>query len=468
MSLAIAAYAVVLGVVTWQSRTNRDGSGFVLAGRRVGVIGTTSSQVVSIFDGSGFVILVMLGITTGFSMIWVFAAVSLAYVVLAFQAPRIRRLAGERGYVTVSDMLLDRAGPITARLSALVIPLALFLSMAASIHVSGLMFSSLLGVPNAVGVVGISAVTVTYLMVGGYLSVIRTDILQWSIVIGFAVYAYVVGYYPPLNEVTNQIVATPATEMVALPVLMFLNNYAYFDSWQRLFSAKSEKAAARGTALSAPTGFLIYSSFIVFGLAVAKLYPDIAPDQFVYESLSNPAIAPHVGLVLGLALLALIMSTLDSRAYSVASTVTANLIGVDPHRSQRRFVWLSRLVILAMFAVLSVIAIFIADILRYIVGVGSAFSVFAPVLLVCLVRPQRTARFDRNLAVSLFVGAAVWGVMLAAGLFENFFYNLVPIGVTAILCGVTWLIEAIHVRSTQVRSSPRDLPQVDRIGLIDR
>ena len=465
--VAIVLYAVVLGIVAWRSRAARDGSGFVLAGRRVGVVGTTSSQVVSIFDGSGFVILVMLGITTGFSMMWVFVAVSLAYALLAIQAPRIRRLAGERNYVTMSDMLRDRAGPTTAKLSAIVISLSLFLSMAASVHVSGLMFSSLLGVPKAVGVVGISAVTVAYLLVGGYMSVIRTDILQWMIVVGFAVYAYAVGYYPRWDEAADQLVTTPPTEMVALPVLMFLNNYAYFDSWQRIFSAKSERTAARGTALTAPTSLAVYSSFIVFGLAVARLYPDIAPDQFVYESLSNPAIAPHVGLILGLALLALIMSTLDSRAYSVASTVAANLLGVDPHHSRRKFVWLSRLVILGMFTALSVIAIFIADVLRYIVGVGSAFSVFAPVLVASLIRPRSTPRFDRNLAGSLFAGAAVWACMLSFGLFNNFFYNLVPIAVTAVLSAVTLLIEAVRERNQTV-GSESSMIGVPHAGVTDR
>ena len=441
--VALSLYVMVLGVITWRSRSAASGREYVLGGRRVGILGTTSSQIVSIFDGTGFVMLVMLGITIGYSLLWVFVAVSLAYVVLAFQSARVRRLAGARRYLTVSDMLRDRAGSKTATLSALMVAVGMFLSMAASVHVSGIMFSSLLGVPNAVGVVGVSTVIVGYLLIGGYQTVIRTDILQWAVVSLFAVYAYAVGHYPDLSVVSHQVIHASPADMWALPILMFCVNYAYVDSWQRIFSSKDERTASRGTLLTAPVGLLIYSSFIVFGASIAVLYPDIPAADFVYQSLSNPAISPEIGLALGFALLALIMSTLDSRAYTVASTTTANLLAIDPDESPRRYIRVARMLIVAMFAVLCVIAIFITDVVRYIISTDSIFAVFAPVFFSCIVRPEGTnqARFDRNLFVALLVGATVWAVMLVGQLYQNYFLNLVPIGASAVLCVFAVVLE---------------------------
>jgi len=138
VSLGFGAYLSALAVITWRSRrAGQRGRGFVLASRRVGVVGTVASQYVSITDGTGFIIFVTLGATMGLGLLWIGLGTSLPFLILAAQARRIRKLSGEQNYVTVSDMLRDRVGPRTATVSAVAIVVTMFLSMAGSMHISG-------------------------------------------------------------------------------------------------------------------------------------------------------------------------------------------------------------------------------------------------------------------------------------------------------------------------------------------
>ena len=431
--LAVIAYVAVLAGIGWSSRRTSDG--FVLGNRNVGWLGTTASQIVSIFDGTGFLICITLGITLGFGFLWSAVGACLPYLLLATQAARVRHLAQTNRYVTVSDLLRDRLGPRTAYASAVVTVVGMFLSMGASVHISGSLFSRLLGVPDLVGIGLVCAVTAAYLITGGYASVVRTDILQWGIVVGFALFGYWMGEWPTAIEAAHQFANTPPEYSWGLFLLLLFTNYAYLDTWQRIFSARSASTAIRGTALTTPISLAIFVSFVVFGTAIATHYPHLPANDFVFQSLHDPALPSGIGVIVCLALVALIMSTLDSRAYTVAATLSANILAIDPGLQRTRFIATTRWIIGAMFVVLATVAIFITDVVAYIIDVGSVFTVFAPMLFLATIgpRPLHRRRYDRHMRFALLAGTTTWAFMFLAGLYHSYFHNLIPIAVSALL-----------------------------------
>ena len=434
--LAFGAYLAALCVITWRSRSAaREGAGFVLGNRQVGVLGTLASQQVSITDGTGFIMLVTFGATMGFGLLWFSIGTSVAYLLLALQAGRVRSLAEERGYLTVSDLLRDRIGPKTAWCSVAVITVTMFLSMGGSLHIAGQMFAELFGLVPASGVCITAVVIGAYLIVGGYMTVIRTDVLQWLVVAGLAAFAYLFADYPSLEEMFHQFVTVSAAETAALSVLFFFVNYAYVDTWQRIFSARSTAVARRGTALSIPTRFFVTIGFILFGCTIRQVYPGVHPEQFVYESFTNPAIAPVIGVAMGLGLVCLIMSTLDSRAYYIATTVASSFLKIDPDRQRRAFLRVSRTSVVVMLVLLSLVAISLADVVQYMINISSMFAVLAPMMFIALVySPCNRARFDRWMAAALAFGTLLFAVMSVADLFGHYAANLVPPAVSCVLC----------------------------------
>ena len=363
VSIAFGAYLLVLIAITWRSRGAATGpDGFVLGNRQVGLLGTMASQQVSITDGTGFIILVSLGASMGFGLLWFGVGTSVAYLLLAWQARRVRVFAEKANYVTVSDLIRDRVGPRAALTSAVVIVLTMFLSMGGSLHIAGQMFSELFQVHSALGVIVTALLIGGYLVVGGYLTVIRTDVLQWSVVMGLAALAWSVGDVPSAPAAMRQLVDISVSELVGLSTLFFFVNYAYVDTWQRIFSAKSASTARLGTLLTIPSRFFLYVGAILFGTMIRLRYPDTEPERFIYESFSNPGSMPLIATAIGLGLICLIMSTLDSRAYYVASTVGSNFLGIDPNRAPAMFQRVVRISVVLMLGALSFIAISLADV----------------------------------------------------------------------------------------------------------
>ena len=439
--IVFVGFFALMGWMTWRSRRHSGSAlGFVIGNRSTGVLGTSASQFVSIFDGTGFILMVLLGVTLGAGMTWLLVGIAVPYFLLAIHAGRIRRLAGERRYVTVSDLLNDRIGPRTAMASAILISLVMFLAMPASLQVVGVMIGSLLGIPMEVALIGTAALIATYVTVGGYKAVIRTDVLQASAVVLFAVTAYTIGTPPTLHEGAAQIANTPLEQGVGLMLLLFFTNYGYLDTWQRIFSAKTPAVARKATLLTGAGGLVINASFVFFGVAVARAYPQISADRFVHECFSNPTIAPWLAGVVGVTLLSLVMSTLDSRAYTVTSTVVTNVMRIDPEEQPARYITALRVLSVVVFALLCVIAIAIPDVLEYIINVTSVTALFAPVLFgAASSQSSRTGVFrDRAFVAVLVVGTVVWAGMWIGGLFTNYLWNLVPVLVTSVLTAIAF------------------------------
>ena len=465
VSIVFAGFFALTGWLTWRSRRSSDGGlGFVIGDRSTGVVGTSASQFVSIFDGTGFIFMVLLGVSLGAGLSWILAGIAVPYFLLAIHAARIRRLAGERQYVTVSDLLLDRVGPRTALLSAVLISAVMFLAMPASLQVVGVMVGALLGVPTEWALVGVAVVVAAYVSIGGYRAVIRTDLLQALAVLVFAVTAYALGTAPTFGDGVTQILETPVEQGVGLMGLLFFTNYGYVDTWQRIFSAKSPSVARRATLLTGAGGLVINASFIFFGTAVARSYPEIAADRFVHECFSNPTIAPWLAAIVGTTLLALVMSTLDSRAYTVTSTVVANLMRVDPERQATRFVASVRVLSVIVFSALCLLAIAIPDVLEYIINVTSITAVFAPILFGAVsTRGAKTSAVrDWLFVVALSMGTVVWGSMWMGGLFTNYLWNLVPALVTTLFTAIAWGVD----RSGGLRPKSGYPPPLNRRPLV--
>ena len=430
----LAIYAALLLAIGWASRADAQYTGYVIGNRRVGVIGTSASQVVSIFDGTGLVILLTLGAQFGFGLMWGTLGIAAANVLLALQAARIRTQAGARGYVTISDMLADRIGPKACTVSALLIAVALVLSLGGSLHIVGKMAAAATGVGQTIAIVATSAVVALYMLIGGYMSVIRTDIMQAAIIVLLCLCAYLFGAYPAPEAAWQAFSGMDFAQGPGLFLLLLALNYGFIDSWQRLFSARSPEIARKATWLTALVNLVLYTAPVILAAGLIRAHPDIPANEFVFKSLSDPAIFPAIGGAFAVALMVLVMSSMDSRAYVAASTIAANLFRLDPEVRRDRFVRCLRILFVVIFAGISITAITITDFIDFMVNVASLLTIFAPLFFVSVYyRPRALRRYDIASCVIMLAGAAIWIVMFAGGYFSTFITNVIPVGVVAAL-----------------------------------
>ena len=187
---------------------------------------------------------------------------------------------------------------------------------------------------------------------------------------------------------------------------------------------------------------MLNGAVFAFGISVHNMFPDIPADRIVYDLFGNKEVMYGTGALLGVMALALIMSSLDSRAYTVSANLTSNIFKVDFRNHRLRFIKYLRLTVLVIFISLSLVAIFIPDFVQFMINVGSMYGFLASVFVVAVLYAPRFPRFfDVAMTTNILAGAVLWSYMFLSGFFEGFMPNMIPIGVVTVMCFLTAIFD---------------------------
>jgi SSS family solute:Na+ symporter len=426
--IAMAIYFAALVVISWYARHAARSQAFVLGERQVGLLGTMASQAVGSMDGSGLVIMVMFGIILGFGAAWLIPGVVIGFGLLAWQGPRIRELACKHNILNINDFLGVRIGPGTEKLSILITLATSWLATAGQLYVTGLIFHAATGWPQWVGVVLGGGVVMLYTIIGGYVTLVRTDMFQWLAATAVFSGALIFGSKPSAALAWQQFcVATPDWKwgLVLLPAFVY---YATPDTWQRIFSARDAHVARFGPAWVIPVHAIYLLACVTLGFTISAAVGNHDPINAFYRYLSSPAVPGWIGAAMGVLAMAMVMSTLDTRAYVFISMVSKNILKIDPEENLHRYVDTTRTVTLVYFVVSIVVAIFISNIVQFMLNTVTVFAILGPVLCVAVYSDSSRRRYlDATMCGVILFGVAVFFVMLAAGQLTTVLLTVVPI-----------------------------------------
>jgi hypothetical protein len=136
------------------------------------------------------------------------------------------------------------------------------------------------------------------------------------------------------------------------------------------------------------------------------------------------------------------MSSIDSRAYTVASTLASNVLRIDHDNDREKFMKILRRSIVVMFVLTVFIAIFIRDIVQFMINSASTVALLAPVLFAAVhYEPVNRKIYDYLVSGVLVTGCIVWGAMFSGGLFQGFLMNVVPVAIVAVLSVAAIIVE---------------------------
>ncbi|MDE6261333.1 MAG: sodium/proline symporter [Oscillospiraceae bacterium] len=195
---AIAVYLVaMIGIGLFFNRTSGSSSSeFYLGGRRLGPIVTAMSAEAS--DMSSYLLMGLPGLAylcgvaeVGWTVIGLAAGTYLNWLIVA---KRLRRYSACLGAITIPDFFSRRYGDGKHVLSciAAVIILIFFIPYTASgFKAVGTLFNSLLGVDYHAAMIVGALVIIGYTVLGGFLAVSTTDLVQ-SVVMSIALIAIIV------------------------------------------------------------------------------------------------------------------------------------------------------------------------------------------------------------------------------------------------------------------------------------
>ena len=326
--IAYLAILIVVGI-TRRSRQNESAAGFILGGRRLTLPAFIATLVSSWYGG-------ILGVgeysfTYGVSNWLVFG---LPYYLAAILfAIFLAKKARQSELLTIPDRLEKAYGKKTAVAGSVI--LFIVTIPGAYVLMLAVLGKFLFGWPFWLGgIIGV-LFSLFYVHLGGFRSVVRTDLLQFGLMFaGFIVlFVILVVNYGGWSFLQSALPESHTTWhggnsgwYIATWYFIALATLVEPAFYQRCFAVKNIKTARTGIFLS--VGFWIVFDFLTTscGLYARAILPDLAEPISSFPALAAEVLPPGLLGLFALAMISTVMSTVDSYSFLAASTFSRDIV----------------------------------------------------------------------------------------------------------------------------------------------
>ncbi len=243
------------------------------------------------------------------------------------------RRSREAALYTIPD-LLDRA---YGRGPALIGALAVFITSAPAAYVLmlGTLFAAMFGFPLVPCVLAATLLSVFYIDRGGLRTVVFTDQVQFALmylgfflIVGFLVaqhggLSFLRAHLPPTHFLWHG--GNPAP---AIFVWYFIALSALVDPgfWQRTYAARDPEVARNGVLWSIACWAVFDFLTTVTGLYARALLPNLRDPVFAFPEVARITLPPFALGLFYLAMIATVMSTIDSYGFIAATTIARDVL----------------------------------------------------------------------------------------------------------------------------------------------
>lgn len=345
LAILIAYQALLLGIGLWARRRSRDARDFFLAGQRLGPWTAGLSAAAS--SSSAWVLLGISGAAYawGLSALWILPG---AYGGFALNwlwvAPRLRRLTGHED-VTLFDVLIGhgREGRalLNRRIAAGIVVFCFLFYVAAQFQAAGQAFQSALGIAPLAALALGTGIVVLYTLLGGFLAVSVTDMLQGALMLVAALVLPVAavaaaggvdGTLAALRAAGDPALLSPTGTHLGLAGAGFvlgtlgigLGNPGQPHVLARFMALRDQTALRRAQIIAVGWGACLYGGMVVLGLAARALFEpaEVANSEGVFFLVADRFLPLLLSGVMVAATLSAIMSTADSQLLVCASSLS--------------------------------------------------------------------------------------------------------------------------------------------------
>ena len=466
--VAFLAYvAIVLSIGVYAYLKTKNATDYFLGGRELSPTVTAISAGAS--DMSGWVLLGLPGYAylAGLEAAWI--SLGLVIGVAAnwgLMAKRLRIYSEQLDDAVTLPTYLQRRfadkTPWLKSISSLSILLFFLFYVGSGLIAGGKLFNEVFGFDYQIAVFVSVALILFYTLFGGFLAVSWTDVFQGLLMLLalVCVPVLVISQAGGLDEFTAQIsLKNPQLLNVftdingdALGWLAIVSamgwGLGYFGQphiLARFMAIRSAAETGKAASIGVTWAFLCYLLAILVGLSGVAYLPGIIPDsEKVFIALTGLIFHPLIAGILLAAILAAIMSTVDSQLLVCSSSLAEDLypLVVKKQLSPEERLQVGRVAVVILALMATLLAMEpdskVLDVVSYAwAGLGASLG---PAILISLYWRKMTAR---GALAGVFVGGAtviIWP-QFEGGIFE--LYSLVPgFGVSALAVVVGSLIDS--------------------------
>ena len=434
----------LIGILLGRMTSTKSVDDFALGGRNMGffpslmTLSGTFVSAVTLMVYTSFVYIY------GVSAAWIFIGYTLGFLLFIPFALKLYRLSIEHHFFTLTDYFVFRYGRKTARWVIGVIFVWYVGLLSTQLLVGSNLLNELGGVPVNWAKLGMLVTVLTYLLVGGFGSVVKTDIFQFAVI--FLVLILVTMTLQQGGEVPAEMYepfnAGPVN-IIAFLLLGLLTPFATQDYWQKVFAMKSERVVRDSFAVGASINILLTVALTYVGLIARSSFPISGAIQNEHAEMMvlrtfTELVPPEFQVFVLIAFFAAILSTSDTYLFLLSLNVTNDLFPRKNESAQsgiRRIRW--ALVGVGLFALL--IAFFFERIEDIVVTFKALGIGIAPVIFFDWAGNRDKKSVVRALIVMTIVSLGVSVFMMKTVGKIDPSIAFVSIGTSAIAYGLSFL-----------------------------
>jgi SSS family solute:Na+ symporter len=354
------AVAVIIGIVSSRKETEED---FMIAERKVKGVQLAATFSATFFDGSVLAVYIAYVYQYGFSAIWLFIGLALGFLLLRKYAGKIKQKADELQVYSMPEYFYRVLGKRNGLMFTVFILVQLFALLIINLIISGKVLSSIFPIPYWGSVLIGGGIILSYLLLAGFKAVLRTDFFQLVImfVVSLTVAVFLFGK-THFTAVDFNLSSLGVGNILGFLVLGGLGIMVTPDTWQRIFAANDERRLKRGLGYAGIILLILGISISVLGIATKQFFPGLVPEDALVTGFSRllPFGLKEFGMVL---LYAVTLSSSDTETFVISSILTRDLKNYTKKYSAESMRKMTRLFMVALVIVVSIVAIFYRNIL---------------------------------------------------------------------------------------------------------
>ena len=390
--------AVMLSIGLYFSRRQKSVTDFWLAGRELGPLIIGFSAASSWTTASALLLATGLFLLIGVGSIWIWVFPNIAgLMIIALISKRIKNIPA----LTQPELMEIRYDPMIRAPVALAVTIMMILFSVTDFIGFKLVLGTFFGIDPSFAVAIMAVSVALYVGVGGFRAVVWTDILQYILLAGLAIYVATLALdLTAARDISMIAASTTLGEdwwnpfllgglMGALIFLLALlpGWVAEQDPWQKVWAARDERAARRGLFLGGGLLALVYLCCFVTAIGLSVLYPRPTGEveaEMLYLQLISDNVSPMLLALLSIGFAAASMSCTDTFATSAASCISRDLVQrhLWPAATMKQMMVVNRILIVIMIAISASIALHATSIVDAVIiaTVIGTTSYFFPII----------------------------------------------------------------------------------------
>lgn len=325
--LLITIYFIIVLIVGWFAGKKETKEEYLISGRNLSFFDAATTIFASKIGAGILLTYTALVYLYGLGALWYFIGAIFGYLVFYFFAKKIKKLSDEKQYYTLPDFFFDQKGKLTGYLVSVVVFLSMFGWVIVNFTGGAKVISEYSVLSFELSIILMGIVILTYLLVGGFKAVVKTDVIQaFGISLLFILMLFLL--FTSGNSLASadfNLFSIPVGQIVNFFLAGLLFPLASAELWQRVYAVKDGKELKKSLILASSLYFVVGVVLLFIGLVIRTKLSDLDADTSLIVGFGNLLPTGLTGLAI-VVFYSAIMSSADTYLFTSNSSLTQDFL----------------------------------------------------------------------------------------------------------------------------------------------